>query len=82
MKQRNLISARERSAQYAVDSRGGIPSLFLPHHVACGILVPWPGTEPEPSAERIWSPNHWTTRDDNFKERQLNIENLKELPVV
>ena len=55
---------------------------FLPHHVAGGILVPWPGTEPEPSAVRIWSPNHWTARDDNFKERQLNIENLKELPVV
>ena len=25
---------------------------FLPHHVACGILVPQPGTEPGPLAVR------------------------------
>ena len=36
---------------------------FLPHWVACGILVPQPGIEPGPLAERAWSPNHWTARE-------------------
>ena len=30
---------------------------------ACGILVPWPGIEPAPSAVEVWSPNHWTARE-------------------
>ena len=28
-----------------------------------GILVPWPGVEPVPSAVKVWSPNYWTTRE-------------------
>ena len=36
---------------------------FLPHHTACGILVPQPGTEPRSSAVKAQSPNHWTTRE-------------------
>ena len=35
---------------------------FWPHHVTSGILVPWAGIEPMPSAVEIQSPNHWTTR--------------------
>ena len=27
------------------------------------ILVPRPGFESRPSAMRVWSPNHWTTRE-------------------
>ena len=27
---------------------GGVFFFFLPHPVACGILVPWPGIEPRP----------------------------------
>ena len=38
-------------------------SLFWPWWSTCGILVPWPGIEPGPSAERAQSPNHWTTRE-------------------
>ena len=30
---------------------------------ACGILVPWPGIESPPSAVKVPSPNHWTTRE-------------------
>ena len=30
---------------------------FLPHHMACGILVPWP------AAVEAWSLNHWTDRE-------------------
>ena len=63
MKQRNLISARERSAQYAVDIRGGIPSPFSPHHMSRGILVPWPGIEPAPSTVKVPSPNCLTARE-------------------
>ena len=36
---------------------------FLPHCMACRILVPWSGIEPGPSAVKVWSPNHWTTRE-------------------
>ena len=28
------------------------------HHETCGILIPWPGIEPRPSAVEAWSPNH------------------------
>ena len=30
--------------------------------MACGVFVPWPGTEPRPSIVKAWSPNHWTDR--------------------
>ena len=30
---------------------------------ACGILVPWPATEPAPSSVKARSPNHWTDRE-------------------
>ena len=36
---------------------------FLPHHVACGILAPQPGTEPRPLAVRAQSINHWSARE-------------------
>ena len=28
-----------------------------------GILVPWPGVEPVPSAVKVLNPNYWTTRE-------------------
>ena len=31
-------------------------------HMACRILVPWPGIELMPPAVEMWSPNHWTTK--------------------
>ena len=34
-----------------------------PHCVACGILVPQPGTKPAPPAVEAQSLNHWTTRE-------------------
>ena len=36
---------------------------FWPHRKAGGILVPWPGIEPAPSAVKVWSPNHWTSSE-------------------
>ena len=36
---------------------------FLPHHSACGILVPRPGIEPTPLAVEAWSLNQWTARE-------------------
>ena len=36
---------------------------FWPCHLACGILVPWPGIEPAPLALKVWGPNHWNTRE-------------------
>ena len=38
-------------------------SFFWPYCEACGILIPWPVTEPQPSAVKVLSPNHWTTRE-------------------
>ena len=36
-------------------------TFFLPRCTACGILVPWPGTEPAPVALTTQSSNHWRT---------------------
>ena len=36
---------------------------FFLAYVACGILVPRPGTDPGPSAVRARSPNHWAARE-------------------
>ena len=36
---------------------------FLPRRMACGILVPQPGTEPGALAVKAPSPNHWTARE-------------------
>ena len=36
---------------------------FCPHCVACGILFPWPGMEPELPAVEAQSLNHYTTRE-------------------
>ena len=38
---------------------------FFPplHQAACGILVPWPGIEPESPAAELQSTNHWTVRE-------------------
>ena len=36
---------------------------FWPHHMACGILVPWPRTELPPSALEAQSLTHWTARE-------------------
>ena len=33
---------------------------FWPQWVACGILLPWPGIKPLPSAVKAQSSNHWT----------------------
>ena len=33
----------------------------MAYHSACGILVPRPGIEP--TAMKVWSPNHWTARE-------------------
>ena len=37
--------------------------IFWPHHMACGILVPWPGIKPVPPAVEAQSTNHWSTRE-------------------
>ena len=36
---------------------------FWSYHVACKILVPWPGIEPMPPALEAQSLNHWTARE-------------------
>ena len=36
--------------------------IFWPCHVACGILVPWPGIDPGPLSVRARSPNNWIAR--------------------
>ena len=35
---------------------------FWPYHVACRILVPWPGLEPASPALEAWSLNHWAAK--------------------
>ena len=36
--------------------------MFCPHHTACKIFLPQPGTELTPPAVEAWSPKHWITR--------------------
>ena len=36
---------------------------FQPHHVACGILIPWPGIEPVTPALEAQNLNHWTIKE-------------------
>ena len=36
---------------------------FWLHHVACGILVPWPEIEPVHPAVNVQNPNHWTIKE-------------------
>ena len=36
---------------------------FFFGHMACWILVPWPGIKPTPPVAGAWSLNHWTTRE-------------------
>ena len=38
-------------------------SIYLSLLKACRMLVPLPGVEPGPLAVKVWSPNHWTTRE-------------------
>ena len=37
--------------------------IFWSHHMACRILVPWPGIEPMPPVLEAQSLNNWTTRE-------------------
>ena len=40
-----------------------ITNFFFFGHVACKILILWPGIEPAYSAVKAQSPNNWTTRE-------------------
>ena len=40
--------------------------IFWPHHIVCGILVPWPRIKPMPPALETWSLNHWIAREVLF----------------
>ena len=41
----------------------GSPFYFLSWHMACRILVPWPGIEPRSTTVKALGPNHWTPRE-------------------
>ena len=32
-------------------------------YVSCGIFVPWPRIELRPRTKKLWSSNHWTTKE-------------------
>ena len=49
--------------------------IFWPHCKACGILVPWPGIEPTPTALEAWSLNHWTARE--VPEERISLKEKK-----
>ena len=54
----------------AHSNRNNLKRFFFFGHTVrlCGILVPWPGIEPRPSAVKAWSPYHWTTREFPWKD--------------
>ena len=43
--------------------------------MACRILVPEPGIEPESPAVVVWSLNHWKSWDVAFSEEQDRLGN-------
>ena len=45
--------------------------------VACGILVPWPGIEPQLPAWGVWHLSHWTTRAVPISELLISFTVLK-----
>ena len=51
-----------RWLQYHLTSFCFISVLFLPHHSACRILVPWPRIKLVTPGLGAWSHNHWTSR--------------------
>ena len=56
-------------------------AFFWLHCMACGILTPWSGIKPGPSAVRMRSPIHWTTKefpgDYDLKAPFLEIQKLR-----
>ena len=54
---------RQPGSSFELCVQGFYFLFFLPHHSACGILVPRPGIEPTPLAVEAWSLNQWTARE-------------------
>ena len=55
------LSGSLRPFLYNVSLNRSFFFFFLPYHVACRTLDPWPGIEPMPPAMEVWSPDYWTT---------------------
>ena len=63
-----------------------LPPEFLfwegPHYKSRGILVPWPGFKPRPSALEAWSLNRWITKEvalQNFFKEILSCSFFQKL---
>ena len=54
-----LLSPEHVFGQYIII----IIYFIWPYFEACRIFVPWPGTEPGPSAVEAQSLNHWTAKE-------------------
>ena len=63
----NLLKPRPHHGLVSSEPSGAPASVcfffFWPHHVACKILVSWPGIEPTPSEVKVESLNHQITRE-------------------
>ena len=64
----NLCPLHWQEDSQPLDHQGS-PFFFFsqPCCMVCGILVPQPRSEPRPLAVRMWSPNHWTTRESPLR---------------
>lgn len=40
-----------------------LSSSLWTQHEACGIIDPWPESKSRTLAVKVWTPNHWTTKD-------------------
>ena len=60
------LMGRRISSKFNKRNTCCIKKKFWPHHAACRILAPQPGTEPRPWQWMCLSPNHWTTREFPF----------------
>ena len=56
-----------------------ISFFFLPHRMACRILVPQPGIKPTPPALEAWSLNHWMAREVPVVPISFEVKGLSEI---
>ena len=55
---------------------------FWLHHMACGIVVPWPVIKPASPVVEAWSLNHWTTREvPQWPQFCMNITGISKMTV-
>ena len=57
----SICNDKFQSWKRNLPGNSNFPFFGRPCHMACGIIVPWPGMESKPLALVAWNFNHWPT---------------------